>query len=59
MIAAMFIAKYGAIAVMSDFATESLFPLLLERLNIFTDPQRPMIVVEGIYEIGIRMKIHR
>jgi len=52
MIAAMFVAKYGAIAVMSDFATESLFPLLLERLNIFTDPQRPMTVVEGIYEIG-------
>nr|MDA8404960.1 acetyl-CoA decarbonylase/synthase complex subunit gamma [Desulfobacteraceae bacterium] len=52
MLAAMFIAKYGAIAVLSDFKTESLFPLLLERLNIFTDPQRPMTVTEGIYEIG-------
>jgi acetyl-CoA decarbonylase/synthase complex subunit gamma len=52
MLAAMFIAKYGAITVLSDFATESLFPLLLERLNIFTDPQRPMTVTEGIYEIG-------
>jgi len=52
MIAAMFVAKYGAIAVMSDFTTESLFPLLLERLNIYTDPQRPMTVTEGIYEIG-------
>ncbi|MDA3895240.1 MAG: acetyl-CoA decarbonylase/synthase complex subunit gamma [Desulfobacteraceae bacterium] len=52
MLAAMFIAKYGAITVLSDFTTESLFPLLLERLNIFTDPQRPMTVVEGIYEIG-------
>jgi acetyl-CoA decarbonylase/synthase complex subunit gamma len=52
MIAAMFIAKYGAITVMSDFATESLFPLLLERLNIFTDPQRPMTVVQGIYPIN-------
>lgn len=51
-LAAMFIAKYGAITVMSDFTTESLFPLLLERLNIFTDPQRPMTVTEGIYEIG-------
>ncbi|MCP3875212.1 MAG: acetyl-CoA decarbonylase/synthase complex subunit gamma, partial [Desulfobacteraceae bacterium] len=29
-----------------------LFPLLLERLNIYTDPQRPMTVTEGIYEIG-------
>ncbi|HMA67583.1 MAG TPA: acetyl-CoA decarbonylase/synthase complex subunit gamma [Desulfosalsimonadaceae bacterium] len=52
MIAATFIAKYGAIIVMSDFTTESLFPLLLERLNIYTDPQRPMTMEEGIYEIG-------
>ncbi len=52
MIAAMYIAKYGGIVVMSDFTGESLFPLLLERLNIFTDPQRPMTVTEGIYEIG-------
>jgi len=52
LIAAMFVAKYGGIVVMSDFSGESLFPLLLERLNIFTDPQRPMTVTEGIYEIG-------
>ncbi len=52
MVAAMQIAKYGGIVVMSDFAGESIFPLLLERLNIFTDPQRPMTVTEGIYEIG-------
>jgi len=52
LIASMYIAKYGGIVVMSDFNTESLFPLLLERLNIFTDPQRPMTVTEGIFEIG-------
>ncbi len=52
MIAAMFIAKYGAITVLSDFTNETLFPLLLERLNIYTDPQRPMTMEEGIYEIG-------
>ncbi len=52
LIAAMFVAKYGGIVVLSDFTTESLFPLLLERLNIFTDPQRPMTVTEGIFEIG-------
>jgi acetyl-CoA decarbonylase/synthase complex subunit gamma len=52
LIASMFIAKYGGIVVLSDFATESLFPLLLERLNIFTDPQRPMTVTEGIFEIN-------
>ena len=52
MIASMFIAKYGGIVVMSDFTTETLFPLLLEKLNIFTDPQRPMTVTEGIYELN-------
>ncbi|MBC8391659.1 MAG: acetyl-CoA decarbonylase/synthase complex subunit gamma [Deltaproteobacteria bacterium] len=52
LVAGMYIAKYGGIVVLSDFTGESLFPLLLERLNIFTDPQRPMTVTEGIYEIG-------
>ena len=52
MLAAMFVAKYGSIVVMSDFAGEGLFPLLLQRLNIFTDPQRPMTVTEGIYPIN-------
>jgi acetyl-CoA decarbonylase/synthase complex subunit gamma len=52
LLAGMFVAKYGGIVVLSDFKGESLFPLLLERLNIFTDPQRPMTVTEGIYEIN-------
>ena len=51
-IASMLIAKYAGIIVLSDFRGDSLFPLLLERLNIFTDPQRPMTVTQGIYEIG-------
>ncbi len=52
LIASMFIAKYGAIIVLSDFQGESLFPLLVERLNIYTDPQRPLATTEGIYEIN-------
>jgi len=52
LIAGMYVSKYGGIVVLSDLETEVLFPLLLERLNIFTDPQRPMTVTEGIYEIG-------
>ena len=51
-IASMFVAKYGGIVVLSDFRGESLFPLLVERMNIFTDPQRPLATSEGIYEIG-------
>jgi len=51
-IAAIFVAKYGGILVLSDFYGESLFPLLVERLNIYTDPQRPLATTEGIYEIN-------
>ena len=51
-LASMLIAKYAGLVILSDFKGENLFPLLLERLNIFTDPQRPMTVTEGIYEIG-------
>jgi acetyl-CoA decarbonylase/synthase complex subunit gamma len=52
LIAAMFIAKYGGIIVLSDFKGESLFPLLVARLNIYTDPQRPLATKQGIYEIN-------
>ncbi|MDQ7782982.1 MAG: acetyl-CoA decarbonylase/synthase complex subunit gamma [Desulfomonilaceae bacterium] len=50
--AGTFISKYGGIAILSDFRGEVLFPLLLQRLNIFTDPQRPMTTEQGIYPIG-------
>ncbi|MCJ7769691.1 MAG: acetyl-CoA decarbonylase/synthase complex subunit gamma, partial [Dehalococcoidales bacterium] len=50
--AATFVAKYGGIIVLSDFQGESLFPLLVLRMNIFTDPQRPLATTEGIYKIG-------
>jgi acetyl-CoA decarbonylase/synthase complex subunit gamma len=52
LIASMFIAKYAGIIVLSDFKGESLFPLLVERMNIYTDPQRPLATKEGIYEIN-------
>jgi len=52
LLAGQFIAKYGGIVVLSDFTGDTLFPLLLERLNIYTDPQRPMTVTEGIFEIN-------
>jgi acetyl-CoA decarbonylase/synthase complex subunit gamma len=52
MIAAMFVAKYAGIIVLSDFNGESLFPLIVARLNIYTDPQRPLATKEGIYEIN-------
>lgn len=52
MIASVLVAKYAGIIVLSDLQGDTLFPLLLERLNIFTDPQRPMVVQEDIYSIN-------
>ncbi len=52
MLAVMFVAKYAGIIVLSDFQGESLFPLLVARLNIYTDPQRPLATKQGIYEIN-------
>jgi acetyl-CoA decarbonylase/synthase complex subunit gamma len=49
LIASTFIAKYGGIVVLSDLEGHSLFPLLVQRMNIFTDPQRPMATEKGIY----------
>ncbi len=50
--AATFIAKYGGIVVLSNLIPHAVFPLLLERLNIYTDPQKPMIVTQGIYPLN-------
>ena len=52
LIAATFIPKYGGIILLSDIQGERLFPLLVQRMNIYTDPQRPMTTSEGIYEIN-------
>ena len=46
------ISKYGGIAILSDLKGELVFPLLLQRLNIYTDPQRPMTTQQGIYPIN-------
>jgi len=50
--ASLLINKYAGIIILSDVQGENLFPLLVNRLNIYTDPQRPMATKEGIYEIG-------
>jgi len=50
--AAVLIPKYAGIMVLSDLRGEHLFPLLVERMNIYTDPQRPMATEPGIYEIN-------
>jgi acetyl-CoA decarbonylase/synthase complex subunit gamma len=50
--AAMYVLKYGSVIVLSDLDPARVLPLYVLRQNIYTDPQRPMQVKQGIYEIG-------
>ncbi len=50
--ASTFIPKYGGIIILSELEGHNLFPLAVQRMNIYTDPQRPMATTEGIYEIN-------
>jgi len=50
--ASVLLAKYAGLIVLSDFQPETLFPLLLQRMGIFTDPQKELMAPEGVYEIG-------
>ncbi|MEA1959607.1 MAG: acetyl-CoA decarbonylase/synthase complex subunit gamma [Chloroflexota bacterium] len=52
MLAAQQIAKYASIVVLDSFAPEAAYPLITLRLNIYTDPQKPIQMTPGIYEIG-------
>lgn len=51
-IASIFVAKYGSIIVLSNADPENIFPLLVYRQNIYTDPRKPMAVDQKIYEIN-------
>jgi acetyl-CoA decarbonylase/synthase complex subunit gamma len=50
--ASTFVPKYGGIIILSKVEGDNLFPLTVQRMNIYTDPQRPMATSEGIYEIN-------
>jgi acetyl-CoA decarbonylase/synthase complex subunit gamma len=50
--ATQYIAKYAGIIVMDSFDPAIAYPLLTLRLNIYTDPQKPISVDPGIYEFG-------
>jgi acetyl-CoA decarbonylase/synthase complex subunit gamma len=50
--AAQAIAKYSGFVVLDDFAPELAYPLLVLRQNIYTDPQKPIQVQPGLYEIN-------
>jgi acetyl-CoA decarbonylase/synthase complex subunit gamma len=46
------IAKYAGFVVLDTFSPELLYALLVLRENIYTDPQKPIQVQPGIYEIN-------
>lgn len=52
MAAAQAIAKYAGFVVLDRFDPAVIYPLLAMRENIYTDPQTPIQVQPGLYEIG-------
>lgn len=50
--AAQAISKYAGFIVLDGFSPATLYPLLALRENIYTDPQTPIQVQPGLYEIG-------
>jgi acetyl-CoA decarbonylase/synthase complex subunit gamma len=52
MLAVQATAKYAGFIVLDHASPEQLYPLLVLRENIYTDPQKPIQVQPGIYEIN-------
>ncbi len=52
MLATQAIAKYAGFVVLDEFKPETVYPLLVLRQNIYTDPQKPIQVQPGLYEIN-------
>jgi len=50
--AAQAIAKYSSFIVIDHFTPEVAYALLVLRENIYTDPQKPIQVTPGLYEIN-------
>ncbi|MGD8516645.1 MAG: acetyl-CoA decarbonylase/synthase complex subunit gamma, partial [Anaerolineae bacterium] len=50
--ATQYIAKYAGVIVVDRFDPAVAYPLLTLRLNIYTDPQKPISVDPGIYEFN-------
>ncbi len=52
LLAAEHIAKYASLIVLDTFDPAMLYPLLVLRQNLYTDPQKPIQVLPGLYEIN-------
>jgi acetyl-CoA decarbonylase/synthase complex subunit gamma len=51
-LAGQHIAKYTGFVVLDSLSPGTVYPLLVMRANIFTDPQKPIQVQPGVYEIN-------
>lgn len=52
LLAAQHIAKYAGFIVLETFDPATLYPLLVLRQNLYTDPQKPIQVQPGLYAIN-------
>ncbi len=52
LLASALVVKYASIIVLKDLDQDALYPLLVQRQNIYTDPRVPLAVEEKVYEIG-------
>jgi acetyl-CoA decarbonylase/synthase complex subunit gamma len=46
------VSKYGGFVVLDEFSPATVYPLLVLRTNVYTDPQEPIQVQPGLYEIN-------
>jgi acetyl-CoA decarbonylase/synthase, CODH/ACS complex subunit gamma len=52
LVAVQSVSKYAGFVVLDKFAPELLYGLLVLRENIYTDPQKPIQVTPGLYDIN-------
>ncbi len=50
--AATLLMKYSSMLVMKEYSPETILPMVTLRLNIYTDPQKPIQVKPAIYKVG-------
>ncbi len=52
LVASALVIKFAAVLILTDFDEFGLRPLLMQRLNIYTDPRMPLSVEEKLYAVG-------
>ncbi len=50
--AGVYMSKYADVVVLKACEKQQLLPLLSWRLNLYTDPQKPIAVEAGLYDVG-------